>query len=140
MAQESQAQQTITQIIEEQYAITEKYANSQSRLLNASMMTSQSYEDNDEVLMALKGISNIRNRVRSTFQRLEQDDFKDEYPDHVALSKRVIQTIANNPSWHAIGIPSHSASVLENNTVALAALKASIARVNEMESLRNELS
>ena len=47
---------------------------------------------------------------------------------HVDLSRRVIQTIRNNPSWHANGIPATSVD-MKTNMVALASLKASIARV-----------
>ena len=47
---------------------------------------------------------------------------------HVDLSRRVIQTVRQNPSWHADGIPATSVDV-KTNMVALASLKASIARV-----------
>jgi hypothetical protein len=131
--------QNISKLLQEQYTFTEEYANSQSRLLNASMTSSASAADtdDDEIKSALNDLNTYRNRVRSNLERLHQGDFHKLYPAHVALSQRVIQTIASNPSWHPNGLHSHVKSILETNTVALATLKASIDRINEMEKARN---
>ncbi|MGK3745360.1 MAG: hypothetical protein ACI90V_012221, partial [Bacillariaceae sp.] len=56
------------------------------------------------------------------------------------LSRRVIETISNNPSWYSNGLPkptdnnnNNNNNSLQTNTIAIAALKASIARIREIE-------
>jgi hypothetical protein len=131
--------QNISNLLQDQYTFTEEYANSQSRLLNASMTSSASTADtdDDEIKSALNDLTTYRNRVRSNLVQLHQGEFYELYPAHVALSQRVIKTIASNPSWHPNGLYSHVKSILETNTVALATLKASIDRINEIEKARN---
>jgi hypothetical protein len=123
----------ITQVLKEQYTLVEKYANAQSRLWNATMASSSSSPD-DQVPIVVDNLDTCRCRVRSNLERLQQqEEIQLRYPEHVALSHRVLQTIAGNPSWHPNGIPSHTKNALEVNTVALATLKASIARICELE-------
>ena len=129
----SSQSKTLTEILEEQYSLTEDFANSQSRLLNVSMAKSS----DEEITSALVGMTKSRQRVRSSLERLHEEDFFRTYPAHVNLSNRVVQTIAKNPSWHSNGIPSHVTNILETNTVALATLKASISRIIELEKEQN---
>ena len=120
---------TLKEILEEQYTVTEDFANAQSRLLNASMTKSSE----DEIRSALASMNKARRSVRSCMQLLQEEDSLRAYSTHVSLSNRVVQTISKNPSWHSNGIPSHATNILETNTVALATLKASITRILEME-------
>ena len=120
---------TLKEILEEQYTVTENFANAQSRLLNASMTKSSE----DEIRSALASMNKAKRSVRSCMQQLQEEDSLRAYPTHVSLSNRVVQTISKNPSWHSNGIPSHATNILETNTVALATLKASITRILEME-------
>jgi hypothetical protein len=122
----------ISQVLKEQYSLAEEYANAQSRLLNATIGN-----DSRQIALALKDLDSCRSRVRSNLLQQQQQQQQQQeissrlYPQHVALSHRVLQTIANNPSWHANGIPSYSQNnaTLEINTVALASLKASISNI-----------
>eukprot|EP00980_Cylindrotheca_fusiformis_P001439 scaffold345_cov134-Cylindrotheca_fusiformis.AAC.50 len=126
-------------LLQEQYSFAEAYANSQSHLLNASVASSTSANDKDEIGSAVNALNESRNRCRSNLEALSEGQFQKLYPAHVALSQRVLQTIANNPSWQANGLPSHVGSILETNTVALATLKASIDHISELEKARSEL-
>ena len=59
--------------------------------------------------------------------------YQRHYSDHIEISKRVIDTVTNNPTWHANGLPDTSGSSarwLQTNTVALASLKASIENIS----------
>ncbi|CAJ1966573.1 unnamed protein product [Cylindrotheca closterium] len=129
--------QTIVELLQLQYDAMERFANAQARLLNvssthaASTVAESSAEDMED---ALSSINKVRNRLRSNLKQLEQDEkFCKLHPKHLALSQRVAQTIASNPSWHTNGLPSHTTGITETNTVALATLRASIERINEAE-------
>ena len=80
----------------------------------------------------LKILTNLINQKNddgnNTMQNSKRLCNMDILRSHVDLSQRVIKTIYNNPSWHANGIPATSID-METNMVALASLKASIARV-----------
>ncbi len=117
-----------SQILKEQYTLAKEYANAQSRLLNATIVN-----DDRQIALALKDLDSCRSRVRSNLLQQQEEEIPSSYPQHAALSQRVLQTIANNPSWHANGIPSYSQNnaTLEINTVALASLKASISNICE---------
>lgn len=135
-----QEQLDFVQLLQDQYSIAEEYANIQSRLLNVSMKSSASLasSDDEEIERVLDDVNKYRNRTRSNLARLQHEGFHKLYPAHVALSLRVINTIANNPSWNANGIPSHFTNILETNTVALATLKASIDRITQAEKFHKE--
>lgn len=126
---------TIIQLLEEQYVTLEEYANAQSRLLNASMKKSSSDTENvTEISSAIERLEICRQKVQSNLYRLLEDvDNSTKYKEHIDLSRRAIKTIAINPSWCAAGIPSHTEGVLESNTVALACLRGSIARIKDIE-------
>ena len=59
--------------------------------------------------------------------------------NHINLSKRVIKTISYNPSLYSNGLPKptddnhNTTNSLQTNTIAIAALKASIASIREIE-------
>lgn len=131
--------QTIVQLLQEQNDSMERFANAQALLLNvSSARTSPSTAFSDELDDALSSLYEIRNRLRCNLKQLEQEElFCKFYPRHLALSKRVAQTIAANPSWHPNGLPSHTRGITETNTVALASLRASIERINEAERERS---
>src|SRR5210317_1504966 len=124
---------TIVHLLQEQSDCMERFANAQARLLNASSIrSSPSAAASDEMDEALTTLYGIRNQLRSNLMQLkQQENFCKLYPKHLALSQRVAQTIAANPSWHSNGLPSHGKGITETNTVALAALRASIERINE---------
>jgi hypothetical protein len=125
----------VSQLLKEQYDLVEEYANAQSRLLNATIVSSPSSGDDDQLSGALENLHSCRCRVRTTMDQLQRDDeIRQRHSAHVTLSRRVIQTIAQNPSYYSNGIPGHTKSTLEANTVALATLKASISRICELES------
>ena len=125
---------SVPQFLKEQYSLVEEYANAQSRLWNAAMSSSSS--NRDVVADNVEYLDTCRCRVRSNFQQLLLlEEIQLKYPQHVDLSRRVIHSIASNPSWHPNGIPTSHAKVntLEVNTVALVALKVSISRICELE-------
>jgi hypothetical protein len=124
------------ELLEQQYACVEEYANSQSRLLNASMKKiSLGSEESQELSLAVEFHESCRRKLQSHWRRLIADsDFCTRHGDHLDLSQRVIQTVAKNPSWGCVGLPSHSDGVLESNTVALASLRASMMRIKDIES------
>lgn len=127
---------TIGELLDDQYACVEAYANSQSRLLNASMKNIPlGSEESHELSRAVELHECCRIKVQSSWMRMHANsDFCRRHLSHLDLSKRVIHTVAKNPSWGSIGLPSHTNGVLESNTVALASLRASIARIKEIES------
>lgn len=136
---------SLPRLLEEQYSCTERYANAQTALFNAVTTSSQRSssptphpvdDDDDNVGRAVKKLGEARCRVRSNWADIQRHPVvKKQYPNHVALSQRVLRTIASNPSWHANGLPTLNLtqSHLQTNTVALASLKASIVGILEME-------
>ena len=160
---------SMRELLNEQYQSVESFANAQIRLFNATVadaspggMTTRggvlggdNNANNTELAEATKNLMICRENVRSTLKRL-QDELNNMEQEggeknnsakhkillmqqHLSLSRRVIQTIFSNPSWHTNGIPSITTTSdgrntsLETNTVALASLKASITRVLELE-------
>jgi hypothetical protein len=137
----------ISELLQEQYEKSEAYANAQTRLLNAtrkgstiatettSLSTIDDRSERKAIIYsdAITSLYNAREEVRSNFrQLLKNDEIKYKYPEHIALSRRIVLTIANNPSWHFNGIPSGGGhDLIQTNTVAIAALKASITRILE---------
>ena len=126
------ATSTTLDLLKEQCNLLEEYANAQSRLLNVVIVTSSSSIDDDKISSFLEDLDDCRCRVRSNWKLLQaQDEIQLKYPSHITLSSRVLQTIAKNPSWHTNGISRETKSALEANTVALAAVKASVALICE---------
>jgi hypothetical protein len=127
---------TIEELLEQQYEYIEEYANSQTRLLNASMKNiSVISEESQDLSLAVELHESCRRKIQSNWKRLIADrDFCTRHGPHLDLSKRVIQTVAKNPSWGCIGLPSHSDGALESNTIALASLRASMMRIKDIES------
>lgn len=124
----------LSSLLEEQYAATEAFANAQSRLLNAVLDTTTKQPKRAEAVHAASsGHYDKRERLRSVYAKLRNnEEMKLRYKEHIELSQRVIETIAMNPSWDEFDFPSHTRGILETNTVALACLKASIARIKEV--------
>ena len=148
-------------LLDEQYALIEEYANAQTFLYNAITTTTSrttsrrtkgqgpSLVGDDSTIKALERLDEAKTNVRSNFMNIrdyDDTDIKERHwhSGHINISRRVIETISNNPcSWHANGLPTAVGNNnggggianegLKTNTVAIAALKASIARIREME-------
>lgn len=131
-------EQTIVEMLQQQYDSMERFANAQARLLNVSSTHAASTGvQSDDLDDAISSLYDVQHRLRSNLKQLEQEEtFRKLYPKHVTLSQRVAQTISNNPSWRTNGLPSHTKGITETNTVALATLRASIERINEAERER----
>lgn len=146
------------ELLEEQYALVKEYANTQTLLYNASAnikSTVSSPSDgafHDEnapsktpTIEALERREEAKWKLRSNIQGLRRQSessivsSKQLWSNHLALSERVIISIANNPVWHSNGLPNDAGrnnfaeKALEANTVAIAALNASIARIKDIE-------
>jgi hypothetical protein len=127
-------------LLDEQYVCLEAFANAQSRLLNGFSARAHPLREDEErsveVEDAVERIDSCRQKVQQNLQRLMADEeFSKKHKSHVDLSLRVVRTIARNPSWGAMGIPSHATGVLETNTVALASIRASISIIKELETI-----
>lgn len=121
----------VLSLIDAQYQSVEALANAQSRLLNASLQRSSSSAA--DLVAAIENLESCREEVRSIWRQLLADeDFCKRHKEHVDLSARVMKTVAMNPSWDSMGIQSHNNGILESNTVALASLRASLARVKDI--------
>jgi hypothetical protein len=107
--------------LQEQYKHVEEYCNAQTRLYNATISSKDTAD-------AVANLSQATRRIRQDLQKLQ--NFQQD--QHLEVSRRLIQTIGRNPSWHADGLPEGSSKV-QVYTVALATLKASIAQVLESE-------
>ena len=144
---------------EEQYAVVEEYANAQTFLLNATTTTtktktklsSSSSLSDDAIINAIERLDKARNNVRSNLKDLQEQEIQIQNNNdnnieqqrysmnHINLSKRVIKTISYNPSWYSNGLPKptddnyNTTNSLQTNTIAIAALKASIATIREIE-------
>ena len=126
--------ESISDLLQAQYDAAEAYANAQIRLSNAFIQRSSS-STSEDLRQALEQWDSCRQAVQANMKLiLAEDEFCARHAAHLELSHRVVETIARNPSWGSMGLPSHTAGILEENTVALAALRASIGRVNEIES------
>ena len=137
-----------TDLLDEQYRCLEAFANAQSRLLNASSFTAkttsrhrpddEAEEEGNEVDQAVKHLMSCRQKVQHNLKRFMDDEqFCRKHNAHLDLSRRIIRTMAKNPSWDRVGIPSHLNAVLETNTVALATLRASICLIKDLEGVSN---
>jgi uncharacterized protein (UPF0335 family) len=140
---------------------------------SSSSSTSSSSSSDEAVIKAIERLDKARSNVRSNMKDLqEQEEIQNQNhqiqnstkgyqqqqnhqryytKNHINLSRRVIETISNNPAWYTNGLPkpttssSSSSSIdnnnnnnnsnnsLQTNTIAIAALKASIARIREIE-------
>ena len=128
-----------------------KTKSATSRLSSSS---SSSLSD-DAIINAIERLDKARNNVRSNLKDLQEQEIQIQNNNnnnieqqrysmnHINLSKRVIKTISYNPSWYSNGLPkptddNHSntntnINSLQTNTIAIAALKASIATIREIE-------
>jgi hypothetical protein len=150
----------LSSLLQEQYRHVEEYCNAQIRVYNASVQTkaptqrdgikgglsvNKNMEASRAVVELFNAVACVRQDLKGLTLILKQSDDIDtvHHPrmlspsllrEHIHLSRRVIQTISHNPSWHAHGIPTTSFN-MEANMVALASLKASIARLSEYISI-----
>lgn len=149
----------LSSLLQEQYRHVEEYCNAQTRVYNSTVLTKASTQrdgikgglsvnKNMEPSRAVAELSNavacVRQDLKGLTLILKQSDDIDtiNHPrmisasllrEHIHLSRRVIQTISHNPSWNVHGIPATSFN-MEANMVALASLKASIARLSDYVS------
>ena len=138
------------ELLDEQYAMVEEYANAQTLLFNAaanpSAKSASETEEFDEfapskppTVVALERLEEAKWKLRYNFLDLKDASVSKLHTNHLSLSERVVTTIYMNPTWHANGLPndagrtSFAQSALEVNTVAIAALNASIARIKDIE-------
>lgn len=146
---------TFLELLDQQYSKVEDYANAQTLLYNASTTAKNanangsslgSFDDDEEeesssspIIRALERLEDAKWNLRSNLENLREAGLSKMHSRHLELSRRVITTISTNPSWHANGLPndagrnSFSRKALEANTVAIAALNASIARIRDIE-------
>jgi uncharacterized protein (UPF0335 family) len=144
--------------------ITTTTTTTASRLSSSSSssLPSSSSSSDEAVINAIERLDKARSNVRSNMKDLqEQEEIQNQNhqiqnstkgyqqqqnhqryytKNHINLSRRVIETISNNPSWYSNGLPkptdnnnNNSNNSLQTNTIAIAALKASIARIREIE-------
>ena len=110
----------LSALLETQFSHIEDYCNSQTNLYNATV--SGNHVDTVRVIAEWsKSIALVRNDL---------EQFERNFPylsHHNNLTRRVIQTISQNPSVDTIGIPGRVN--IKANTVALATLRASIKQV-----------
>ena len=113
-----------------------------------------SSSDDDAIINAIERLDTARNNVRSNLKDLQEQEIQIQNNNnnslqqqrysmnHINLSKRVIKTISYNPSWYSNGLPKPTddnynntitTNSLQTNTIAIAALKASIATIREIE-------
>ena len=147
---EGASSRSFLELLDEQYAMVEEYANAQTLLFNAATspttktaMNAGEFDDftpsKSPTVVALKRLEEIKWKLRYNFQDLQDASISELQAKHLALSERVVTTIYRNPAWHANGLPNDagrndfSQSALEANTVAIAALNASIARLKDIE-------
>jgi len=138
------------ELLDQQYALVEEYANAKTLLYNASAKTESATNNPatfDElgpsqppIIVALEMLEDVQRNLRSNTQELTRlSGGRKLRSNHLALSERVITTIANNPGHHSNGLPNDAGrnnfaqKALEANTVAIAAMKASIARIKDIE-------
>ena len=142
------------ELLDQQYTLMEEYANAQTLLYNASTNTnaaiSNSSADGESLfdefspskpptIVAIERLEEAKWKLRSNLRDLHSKKNGQLQSKHLALSERVINTIANNPAWHSNGLPNDAGrnnfaqTALEANTVAIAALNASIARIKDIE-------
>ena len=117
-----------------------------------SLSSSSSSSDDDAIIInAIERLDKARNNVRSNLKDLQEQEIQIQINNnnsiqqqrysmnHMNLSKRVIKTISYNPSWYSNGLPKptddnhNTTNSLQTNTIAIAALKASIATIREIE-------
>ena len=115
---------------------------------------SSSSDDDAIIINAIERLDKARNNVRSNLKDLQEQEIQIQNNNnnslqqqrysmnHINLSKRVIQTISYNPSWYSNGLPkptddnhnnTNTTNSLQTNTIAIAALKASVATIREIE-------
>lgn len=156
----------MSELLEEQYDVTEAYANAQTRLWNATQRQQRRPQavaaeseiggGNPSAVSVQQHYDALRN-VQSNLRQLQlyANNSSNGHADgsssstlllqqHVALTQRVLQTLAHNPcTWQSNGLPRQQQQqydgstgegqddsiVVANATVAMATLKASIARI-----------
>mmetsp|Transcript_8200 Transcript_8200/g.22258 ORF Transcript_8200/g.22258 Transcript_8200/m.22258 type:complete len:137 (-) Transcript_8200:636-1046(-) len=112
----------IVKLLEDQYRYVERYCNAQTALWNQCTSSNPTSH-------CVTSLARCLDAVRANFRALRQLDAR-ALQRHVEISRRVLQTIGNNPGWTAEGLPSSSnVSSVAANTVALATLKASMEAV-----------
>ena len=121
-------------LLDEHYQATQAYANAQTGLLNAVLDTTTPQPQRSDALQkASTSLCDKREVLRSIFSKLQaHPELLLRHKSHIGVSRRVMQTISRNPSWNQFDLPSHTTGILEINTVALASLNASIARIKEV--------
>eukprot|EP00536_Pseudo-nitzschia_multiseries_P003567 jgi/Psemu1/8118/gm1.8118_g len=153
----SSSRTVVLELLEEQCARLSTLYNATetaTRGKSSSLSLSSSSPNHGGILREVERLEAARTRVRSNFLRLLNDPSAvvAKHPGlrrHLALSERVVGTIASNgSSWHANGLPAPPsigsggssnnnnnplAESLRSNTVAIAALKASVARIRAIE-------
>ena len=125
-----------------------KTKSATSRLSSSSLSSSS---DDDAIINAIERLDKARKNVRSNLKDLQEQEIQIQNNNnnslqqqrysmnHINLSKRVIKTISYNPSWYSNGLPKptddnyNTTNSLQTNTIAIAALKASIAAIREIE-------
>ena len=125
---EGESENDLSLMLQNQYQHIEDYCNAQTLMCNSFNNSATSKDSSARVDRLLR----CTQLVRQDLQQLEKfilDNRNSRLEAHIATSKRVIKTVAQNPSWHRNGIPSQQTPDIEANTVALAALKASISVV-----------
>lgn len=137
MSRESNEEEKLRLLLQEQAEVCQEYCNAQT-LLHNSLLDSRngrSHIIHQQILVQVsqdlsESIENVQENLRklsalSLADRNKQKDLK----EHVVRSKRVLQTIFDNGGkLHPIGIPINKDNI-ETKTVALATLRASIAQV-----------
>ena len=143
----------ISKLLEEQYAATERYCNTQTALRNIVVSRqdgSRSKNRNLKLSQALRDHEEAVERVHSNLQALHQHEAAplkqaEETPqfpcaalakvlsEHVKRSRRVLQTIHREGAYHPNGIPlpTENTSATSTMLVALSTLRASIQVVQE---------
>jgi hypothetical protein len=98
--------------LQEQYQHVEGYCNAQTRVYNATISSKDAAD-------AVANLSQATRRIRQDLQKLRNC----RQEQHLEVSRRVIQAIGRNPSWHANGLPEGNSKV-QVYTVALATILA----------------
>ena len=126
------------ELLDDQYRLTEKYVNCQTLLFNTTIVQ-QGSRANDgnapDVGKAVSAVHHAKYQVRSNFESIQNNAaIVKRYPEHIALTRRVLRSISNNPLWTTLGIPNGNSVSSETHVVALATLKASIALLHMREA------
>jgi hypothetical protein len=136
------SQSSLLQLLNSQYEHVESYCNAQTRLQNALTEGNRSKSDPHQLYQAklnqhVTSLQKTLGKVQSDLVELEGYNIKNErlqqlLDSHVERSKRVLTTIYRHGGiYHANGLPAGKDSI-EEKTVALSALKASITQIQRV--------